>query len=64
MPRETVHNPAELSFVCDPGAIKIEALAEGEAASKPVPMACHGCRGSRCSLIPVGRCESAAGAGR
>ncbi len=31
MPRETVHNPAELSFVCDPGAIKIEALADGEA---------------------------------
>lgn len=30
MPRETVHNPSQLSFVCDPGAIKIVALAEVE----------------------------------
>ena len=31
MPRETVHNnPSQLSFVCEPGAIKIVALAEVE----------------------------------
>ena len=38
MPRETVHNnPSELNFVCEPGAIKIEALAEVEAAADGTP---------------------------
>lgn len=38
MPRETVHNnPSELSFVCDAGAIKIQALAEVEAAADGTP---------------------------
>ena len=58
MPTERLHSDKVLNFVCEPGAIEIEAVGDAEQA----PTASPGCRGSRWSPTPAGRCGSPAGA--